>query len=209
MKRHPVSVRVFHWASAILIVGSAAVVLSREIIEHQPTRQILLELHRQLGLLILVGLIGRLVTRFRLGLADHASNLGRATRAAAQLAHWAMYGVIACITLIGWALTNAHAIQLRLLEIIPLPNLVAADSDLADTLSDWHVYAAWTLLGFVVLHVSAALWHHFRLRDHVLVAMLPGGANVAQTQEAGTHNGPLVKSPLHAVSPPARTVATR
>jgi cytochrome b561 len=91
MKKHPVSVRVFHWASAILILVSAAVVLSREAIEHQPTRQILLELHRQLGLLILVGLFGRLVTRFRLGLADHAPNLGRAPRAAAQVAHWVMY----------------------------------------------------------------------------------------------------------------------
>lgn len=209
MTRHPVPVRFLHWASAILIVGSAAVVLSREVIEHQPTRQILLELHRQLGLLILVGLLGRLITRFRLGLANHAPNLGRAARAAAQLAHWAMYGVIACITLIGWALTNAHAIQLRLLEIIPLPNLVAADSDLADTLSDWHVYTAWTLLGFIVLHVSAALWHHFRLRDPVLVAMLPGGASAEQTQEAGTLNGPLPKTPRHTVSATARTVATR
>jgi cytochrome b561 len=185
MKRHPVSVRVFHWASALLIVVSAAVVLSREVIEHQPTRQILLELHRQLGLLILVGLLGRLITRLRLGMTDHAPNLGWATRVAAQVAHWLMYGVIACITLLGWALTNAHAIHLRLLGIIPLPNLVAADSDLADTLADWHVYAAWTLLGFVVLHVSAALWHHFRLRDHVLVAMLPGGSSVGQVQEAG------------------------
>jgi cytochrome b561 len=186
MNRHPVSVRVFHWASAILIVVSAAVVLSREVTEHQPTRQILLELHRQLGLLILVGLLGRLVTRVRLGLADHASNLGRGTRVAAQVAHGMMYGVLACITLIGWALTNAHATGLRLLGIIPLPSLVRADSDLADTLSDWHVYAAWTLLAFVVLHVSAALWHHFRLRDRVLVAMLPGGSNLARIQESGT-----------------------
>jgi len=73
--------------AAILIVVSAAVVLSRELIEHQPTRQILLELHRQLGLLILVGLLGRLVTRFRLGLANHAvaDPLGEAIKAAKKI----------------------------------------------------------------------------------------------------------------------------
>jgi cytochrome b561 len=189
-ERHPVLVRAFHWASATIIVACAAVVLSREVIEHQPTRQVLIELHRQLGLLVLLCLLGRLITRLRIGMADHSRGAGKIARLAATLAHGAMYGAIACITLLGWALTNAHAGHLRLLEIVPLPNLARADSDLADTLSDWHIFAAWTLLGLIVLHVSAALWHHFRLRDPVLTAMLPGGSPAPCPVSAA-----LVKSP--------------
>ena len=59
---------------------------------------------------------------------------------------------------------------------IPLPDLVAADSDLADTLSDYHIWAAWVLLSLLVPHVLAALWHHYIRRDGVLTAMLPGGS---------------------------------
>jgi len=188
--RHPVLVRAFHWASAILIVVCAAAILSREAVEHQPTRTLLMELHRQLGLIILLCLLGRLIARFRIGMADHSHANGRLVRLAAAVAHGVMYGAIACITLLGWALTNAHAGHLRLLEIVPLPSLARADSDLADILSDWHILAAWTLLGLVVLHVSAALWHHFRLRDPVLTAMLPGGAHATSPASAA-----LVKAP--------------
>jgi len=173
VERQHALVRLFHWSSALLIVVCAAVVLYRELIEHQPTRQALLELHRQLGLLVLLGLLARLITRFTIGLADHSAHAGKLARIAATAAHWLMYAIIGCITLIGWALTNAHAVHLRLLGIVPLPSLVNANSDLADTLSDWHVTAAWALLGLVALHVAAALWHHFRLRDSVLMAMLP------------------------------------
>lgn len=174
VRRHPALMRIFHWGTAVLILACAVVVLSREMIEHQQARQALLMVHRQLGLLVLIALFGRLITRLRVGLVDHAGSVGKVTRILAGLAHWVMYAAIGALTVIGWALTNAHAVHLRLLEVIPLPNLVQADSDLADVLSDWHVAIAWTLLGLVVLHVSAALWHHFRLRDSVLVAMLPG-----------------------------------
>ena len=37
-----------------------------------------------------------------------------------------------------------------------------------------HSVLAWTLLGLVGLHASAALWHQFVLRDSGLLRMLPG-----------------------------------
>jgi cytochrome b561 len=37
-----------------------------------------------------------------------------------------------------------------------------------------HVLLAYLALALVVLHVSAALWHHFGRRDEVLRRMMPG-----------------------------------
>jgi cytochrome b561 len=54
-----------------------------------------------------------------------------------------------------------------------LPTIIGADEDLADRLQDLHVDAAWALLALVCLHIGAALWHHFVLRDGVLRRMLP------------------------------------
>ena len=54
-----------------------------------------------------------------------------------------------------------------------LPALVGPDEDLADKLQIWHVDVAWVLLGLISLHIAAALWHHFVLRDRVLRMMLP------------------------------------
>jgi cytochrome b561 len=173
-ERHPALIRALHWGTVLIIAGAVAAILYRETTEERALRQVLLELHRQLGLLVLLGLVVRVVARSILGLTNHAPYLTARERVATTLAHGLMYAVIACVTLIGWALCNAHAIRLRLLGILPLPHLVRADSDLADSLSDYHVWAAWTLLAVVVLHVMAALWHHYIRRDGVLTAMLPG-----------------------------------
>jgi hypothetical protein len=76
------------------------------------------------------------------------------------------------LPLLGWALSNAEGKPVHLFGLT-LPALVSADEDLADTLQAWHLNAAWVLLGLVSLHVAAALWHHFVLRDEVLRRMLP------------------------------------
>jgi cytochrome b561 len=100
-------------------------------------------------------------------------------RLAAQAAHVLLYGLLIAIPVVGWALTSAHDIPLFFLGVIHLPQLVSADSELADTLSDYHVWLAWGLLAAVALHVAAALWHHFIRRDGVLQAMLPGRPRTA------------------------------
>ena len=182
IERHPLVTRVLHWATAVILVVSVSAILYRETTEQKTLRQVLMELHRQLGLLVLLLLVARVAVRSVKGLVNHALGPSTARRRAATVAHWSMYGVIAGLVLLGWALCNAHAIHLRLFGVIPLPDLVAADSDLADTLSDYHIWAAWVLLSLVVPHVLAALWHHYIRHDGVLTAMLPGG--------------PLTRSPL-------------
>ena len=173
-ERHPTLTRALHWATAILILISVTAILYRETTEQKLVRRVLLELHRQLGLLVLIALVMRIGLRLAGAFASHTRDLGATLRLVATGAHWLMYGVLGAVTLLGWALSNAHAIHLRFLALLPLPDLVAADSDLADTLTDYHVLAAWLLLGLVVLHVLAALWHHYFRRDGVLIAMLPG-----------------------------------
>jgi len=176
IERHPLVTRVLHWATAVILVVSVSAILYRETTEQKTLRQVLMELHRQLGLLVLLLLVARVVVRSVKGLVNHALGPSAARRRAAAVAHWSMYGVIAGLVLLGWALCNAHAIHLRLFGVIPLPDLVAADSDLADTLSDYHIWAAWVLLSLVVPHVLAALWHHYIRHDGVLTAMLPAGS---------------------------------
>ena len=79
-------------------------------------------------------------------LADHSHGMSAFMRLAAQAAHVLLYGLLIAIPVVGWALTSAHDIPLFFLGVIHLPKLVAADSELADTLSDYHVWLAWGLL---------------------------------------------------------------
>jgi cytochrome b561 len=175
--RHPGVTVALHWGTVLAIVISVGAMFVRDAIEDTVSRQVLLEIHRQLGLLLLIGVGVRIAMRVRRGLADHAPRMAVAVRWAAKLTHVLLYGLLIAMPLSGWALTNAHGVSLRFLGALHLPRLLAADSDLADELSDYHVWLAWCMLAFVAMHAIAALWHHFVRRDAVLRAMLPGGFN--------------------------------
>ena len=175
---HPALTIAIHWVTVVAIVVAVAVMFVRDAIEDRALRQVLLEMHRQLGLLVLIGVGVRIALRLHKGLADHASDMASFLRWAAKAAHWLMYGVLVALPLLGWAVTNAHGVALTFLGSVPLPKLLSADSELADTLTDYHVWAAWGLLTLVVAHVGAAVWHHFVRRDGVLRAMLPDRKSV-------------------------------
>jgi cytochrome b561 len=167
-----------HWATVLCIVLAVASVLLREMVEDKFWRQALLETHRQLGMVVLLGVAIRLGVRMRYGMADHMRGLPWPMRMAAQGAHWCLYGLLVAIPLLGWATTNAHNLQLRFAGLIELPALVGVDSEFADELSDNHVLASWALLALVVVHAAAALYHHYVRRDLVFWAMLPGASDL-------------------------------
>jgi cytochrome b561 len=42
-------------------------------------------------------------------------------------------------------------------------------------LREFHEWIGWAIVIIAVLHASAALYHHYSLKDRVLVRMLPRG----------------------------------
>jgi cytochrome b561 len=171
--KHAPATILLHWGTVIAIIMAVAAIYLREATEDKWIRQTLLDLHRQLGLLILVGLGLRLAVRFAVGLADHTRDMSVLLRWAAWMAHLALYAMLLAVPVLGWAASNAHDVKIHLFGAIPLPNLVHADSDLSDTLDDYHKWSTWAMGGLVLLHVTAALWHHYIRKDAVLSAMLP------------------------------------
>ena len=171
--RHSTATVMVHWMSAILFIVCAATIIGREYVETPSLRVFLMNAHRQAGTLLLLGLFLRLTIRMAGGMANVTRDMGFAARAAAHGCHLALYSLLFALPMLGWASTNAHNVKVTLFGIT-LPDLVAADSDLADTLSDYHAWTAWFMIGLVVLHAAAALFHHFVVRDHVLTAMWPG-----------------------------------
>jgi superoxide oxidase len=172
--RHPTPTILIHWGTVAAIIVGAAAVWLRNATEDDASRLLLLEIHRQSGMLVLLGAGIRIAIRRWLGLTNYAPGMPAPLRLAASLTHLVLYGLLIALPMLGWAATSAHHVTLSLFGLFPLPALVAPDADLADTLSDYHSWAAWALLGFVGLHALASLWHHFVFGDRVLSAMLPG-----------------------------------
>jgi cytochrome b561 len=160
-----------HWTTVALLLLGVGAILLREIVHERELRFLLLLVHRSCGLLVLVLTSVRIVaspwTR------TVAVDVGFAARWLARVAHAALMGVLVALAMVGWALSSALGQAVVLFGAIPLPAIAARDRDLADSLQDAHETLAIVLLAIVALHVAAALWHHFRLKDGVLRAMLP------------------------------------
>lgn len=167
---------VMHWLTVLLLCIGVTLILIRDEVDGRAMRMWLLEGHRHFGLFILLLFFARLALRLRLGKLPTEGNSSWLIRAAAASTHAALYAVLLAQPLLGWALSNAEGKPVHLFGAT-LPSLVGADEDLADQLTAWHLDIAWLLLGLVSLHVSAALWHHFVLRDGVLRRMLPKRRN--------------------------------
>jgi cytochrome b561 len=163
---------ILHWLTVLCLVLVAGFILTRDEVDGRAARMWLLEGHRHFGLFVLLLFFARVALRLRAGKLPHEGSPGRLMRFMATSTHVAMYALLLVQPLLGWSLSNAEGKPVHFLGVT-LPALVGADEDLADSLHVWHQNTAWLLLALISLHVAAALFHHFILRDGVLRMMLP------------------------------------
>jgi len=128
--------------------------------------------HVSIGMLLLAVLLARLVWR----LVHPVPLLGGVPpwqNWTARVTHVLLYATVFVQILLGWANAAARAWKVDIFGLAPLPWIVPAKSPIGMTAGDIHDDFAFVLLGLITLHVAAALYHHFVLRDRVLWRMLP------------------------------------
>lgn len=162
-----------HWLLGLMIVGSFAVGMIMTDMPFSPTRLKLFNWHKWAGVVILALSALRLV--WRLLNAPPAAATGPAwQQRAAHLAHLALYLLFLAVPLAGWAYTSAAGFPVVLFAVLPLPDLAPVNRELAEALKATHHLLAYALAAVVMLHVAAALKHHFIDHDGLLLRMLPG-----------------------------------
>ena len=97
---------------------------------------------------------------------------------ASQMAHAALYALFFAVPLAGWAYSSAAGFPVVLFGVLPLPDFVAPDRALSEVLKPVHQWLAYALAAVIVLHVAAALKHHFVDRDGLLLRMMPSRRRV-------------------------------
>lgn len=165
----PTPVRWAHWLTALLIALAVAAVLSHELIEERALHKLAMDVHKQAGVLVL--LFSGFRVLFRLTTPRPQTAPAGLVGKASAAAHGLIYLILFSLPALGWALVNARGGAVNLLGVT-LPTLLARDRDVAETLEQVHETVGWVLVGLVVFHVLAAIWHHRVKKDRVLLAML-------------------------------------
>ena len=95
-------------------------------------------------------------------------------RRAAEASHRLLYVLMLAMPITGWLMSSAKGFQTVWFGVLPLPDLLHKNPPLGAALAEVHTTLGYIILGFVALHVLAALKHHFIDRDDVLSRMTPG-----------------------------------
>jgi cytochrome b561 len=176
--RYTLPAMVFHWglAVAIFCAFGAGVYLSG--LPFSPAKIQLINWHKWAGVSILFLSVLRLLWRFTHRPPALPNRIELAMPGWQRLAHSgthiALYVLFLAVPLLGWLSSSAKGFPIVWFGLIPLPDLVAPNPELAELIKPFHGWAAWALIGLVALHVAAALKHHFIDRDGLLDRMRPG-----------------------------------
>lgn len=168
-------VRAFHWLIAVLIVGQGVIGLSMVQMGLTPAKVRVFALHKSIGITILALVLLRIVWRLTERRPADPPGMPRWQRRAAHALHFALYLLILAIPLSGWWFNSASNAPLVWFGWFDLPSLTGGfDPTWKPRALLVHQTLFWILVALLVAHVGAALWHHFRQRDDVLMRMIAG-----------------------------------
>ncbi len=174
---HPVAV-LLHWLLGLALVTMFVVGIYMTDLPFSPERLKLYNWHKWAGVSILLlsaaRLAWRLVHRPPALPVAIVQRMPAWQAAAHHLTHVALYVLFFAVPLLGMAYSAAAGFPIVLFGVLPLPSLLAVDKELAELIKPLHAGAAWALAALVVLHVAAALKHHWVDRDGLLLRMMPG-----------------------------------
>ncbi len=161
--------RMLHWLVVLLLSAQYVVAWTMPEI-HRGTQPVgLIAVHLDLGAFIIAVMIVRVLWRL-LRKEPRVVEGGVLARTVGYLTHGLLYLLLIVQPLMGWANASSRGWKVTLLGA-DLPSLSPTGSSLGHSLGDVHGVLAWVMLGLIGLHVAAALYHQFVLRDGVLRRM--------------------------------------
>ncbi len=155
-----------HWVMAILIIGLLILGIYMVNLPISLEKLKLYGWHKEYGILALIVVIIRLFWRW-FNTLPHLS-LPMWEKIAARSVHWTFYIFMFAMPITGWIVTSAAGLPASFFGFFVLPNLVSPNEQTRILFQEIHKLLGYGLILLIVLHISAALKHHFINRDDIL-----------------------------------------
>lgn len=163
----------FHWLVAFLVLVQIGIGLYAANLPVSLARLQWLSHHKSLGLAILALVLLRLGWRALNPPPELPSSMPRWQRLAALGTHRLFYVLLILAPFAGWLYASAAGLSVNWFGLLPLPDLLSKDRQLAELFKALHIGLVALLALLVAVHVGAALRHGLLLRDGVMHRMLP------------------------------------
>ena len=171
---YTLTARVLHWLTAalVLLMVPLGVAIANE--WGGPAQELLYNLHKSLGALLIPLVLIRLINRFTNPPPPLPSDIPGIQRFAAHATHWALYALILAQPIVGYIMTSAYPAPVPFFGLFNLPAIWPANRALSDQLAPVHMVLGIAIAVVAAMHIGAALFHHFVRKDHILTRMISG-----------------------------------
>ena len=161
----------FHWVIAALVLFNLWLGLFHDSL---PREWKVIPVHKSVGITILVLTLGRIAWRLTHRPPHLPELMAGWEKAVAKGVHFVLYALLLILPLTGWLLSSnpARPRPVSWFFLFDLP-LLPATPAIASGAHETHELLGYLMTALVLIHIAAALRHHFLLRDKVLARMLP------------------------------------
>ncbi len=165
-----------HWIIVAVLLVQAIIGLTLESVPKSPSYFWVFNTHKSLGLTLLALMLIRLAWRLYAGAPTPLASIPAWQRLLAKVTHGMLYVLLIAMPLSGWLFDSASGLRpLRWFGLFEVPKLVDPNTGLREIARDAHGWIFWALAVLILMHVGAALYHHYFVGDNTLRRMLPRG----------------------------------
>jgi cytochrome b561 len=170
--RFAVPQRLLHWLMAICILSMLFIGVGM-VSTITPKYLTLVQIHKPLGIAILVLALIRLTLRIVYGAPALPADLPIPIKLAANMSQYIFYALMIGMPLIGWAMLSAASYPVVLFGSVHLPSILPVSPSLHTLLWHAHYYLAFAFFATILGHVAAILFHKLIRNDGVFETMAP------------------------------------
>ena len=171
--RYTAVAQALHWLIAGLIVTQFVLAISADDLPLGAHKLALLARHKSFGMTVLMLAALRLLWRLKNLPPELPSGMTPLERMLARSTHVAFYVLLFAMPMTGWLMSSAKNYSVSWFGLFTWPNLIGKNEAAFDLLRTTHHILGYILFAIAVLHILAALKHHFWNKDDVLLRMLP------------------------------------
>lgn len=169
--KYGVVTRMLHWGMAGLLVWQIGTMVLREIIGETPMTDAWRDMHKPIGLLILVVLILRALWGLY-NLKNRPKHQAGLIGKAALFGHLAIYGLTFAIPVIALIRQYGSGRKWEVFGVTLMEGGHPPIEWMVELGKNWHGELAWVMTALVGAHIAMALVHHFVLKDDTIKRMM-------------------------------------
>jgi len=167
--------RSFHWVTAALVLTMIPIGISMANFDlGGAVEDPLYHIHRSLGALVLVITVVRLLYRLTYPAPPLPADMPALQQVAALVTHWGLYALLIVQPIVGWIATSAYRAPVLFFWMFELPPIWREDRPFSEAMFVVHRSLGILIAVLICVHIAAALYHHFVLKDGVLKRMVSG-----------------------------------